>query len=154
MSCRAGWNFHPSTSGGSFSSSKQAAPCMQARITCAHSFYLGIDDFGLNWLPILVSVLIFVIHFKLVIFFYQHIIYFLLSLSDSLSLSLIFHIFCPAIGIISLQLDFKEFNCKELLCSAPISISSNCQINLGKVKRFGLAPNFWNWIWLNRIVLD
>ena len=141
MSCRAGWIFHPSTSLGSFSSSKQAAPCMQARITCAHSFYLDIDDFGLKWLPILVSVLIFVIHFKLVKFFIN------ISLTSFflfliLSLSIIFHIFCPAIGIISLQLDFKEFNCKELLCSAPISISSNCQINLGKVKRFGLVPNF------------
>ena len=31
---------------GSFGSSKQAAPCMQARIIRAHLFYLGIDDFG------------------------------------------------------------------------------------------------------------
>ena len=44
-SCRDGWIFHPSTSSGSFGSSKQAAPCMQARITLAHLFYLGIDDF-------------------------------------------------------------------------------------------------------------
>ena len=47
MSCRAGWIFHPSTSSGSFGSSKQAAPCMQARVTCAQSFCLGIDDFAL-----------------------------------------------------------------------------------------------------------
>ena len=46
-SCRAGWIFHPSISSGSFGSSKQAAPCMQARITLAHLFYLGIDDFDL-----------------------------------------------------------------------------------------------------------
>ena len=45
-SCRAGWIFHPSTSLGSFGSSKLAALCMQARITCTHSFYLGIDDFA------------------------------------------------------------------------------------------------------------
>ena len=44
-SCRAGWIFHPSTSSGSFSSSKQAAPYMQARITHAYPFYLGIDYF-------------------------------------------------------------------------------------------------------------
>ena len=44
MSCRAGWIFHPSTSSGSFGSSKQATPCMQARIMCIQSFYLGIDD--------------------------------------------------------------------------------------------------------------
>ena len=49
MSCRAGWIFHPATSLGSFGSSKIAALCMQARKTHAHSFYLGIDDFG-NWL--------------------------------------------------------------------------------------------------------
>ena len=48
MSCRAGWIFHPSTSFGSFSSSKLAALCMQARIMWAHSFYLGIDDFVSN----------------------------------------------------------------------------------------------------------
>ena len=45
-SCRADWIIHPSTSLGSFGSSKQAAPCMQARIKCSHLFYLGIDDFG------------------------------------------------------------------------------------------------------------
>ena len=39
-SCRAGWIFHPSTSFGSFGSSRQAAPCIQAIITCANSFYL------------------------------------------------------------------------------------------------------------------
>ena len=44
---RAGWIFHPSTSLGSFGSHKQASLCMQARNTHAHSFYLGIDDFGL-----------------------------------------------------------------------------------------------------------
>ena len=48
MSCRAGWIFHPSMSLGSFGSSKPAALCMQATITCAHSFYLGIDDF--DWI--------------------------------------------------------------------------------------------------------
>ena len=37
---RAGWIFHPSTSSGSIGSYKQAAPCMQARKTHAHSFYL------------------------------------------------------------------------------------------------------------------
>ena len=45
-SCRAGWIFHPSMSSGSFGSSKQATPCIQARIMCAHSFYLCIDDFA------------------------------------------------------------------------------------------------------------
>ena len=45
MSCRDSCIFHPSTSSGSFGSSKQAAPCMQARIMLAHLFYLGIDDF-------------------------------------------------------------------------------------------------------------
>ena len=44
-SCRAGWIFHPSTSLGSFGSSKQATPCMQAKIM---SVLLGIDDFG-SW---------------------------------------------------------------------------------------------------------
>ena len=48
MSCRAGWIFHPSMSLGSFGSSKQAAPCMRARIMCANLFYLVIDDFA--WL--------------------------------------------------------------------------------------------------------
>ena len=45
ISYRAGWNFYLSTSLGIFRSSKQAAPCMQARIMRAHLFYLGIDDF-------------------------------------------------------------------------------------------------------------
>ena len=45
---RAGWIFHPSTSLGSFGSYKQAAPCMQARKTHNHLFYLGIDDF--DWI--------------------------------------------------------------------------------------------------------
>ena len=45
---RAGWIFHPSTSLGSFGSYKQAALYMQARKMHAHSFYLGIDDFGLH----------------------------------------------------------------------------------------------------------
>ena len=44
---RAGWIFHPSMSLGSFGSYKQAAPCMQARKTHAHSVYLDIDDFDL-----------------------------------------------------------------------------------------------------------
>ena len=49
-SCRAGWSyvihgrleFHPSMSSGS---SMIAAPCIQARLTHAHLFYLGIEDF-------------------------------------------------------------------------------------------------------------
>ena len=45
---RAGWIFHPSMSLGSFGSYKQAAPCMQARKMHTHSFYLGIDDFGVH----------------------------------------------------------------------------------------------------------
>ena len=44
-SCRAGGIFHPSISLGSFGSSKQATPCMEARIMHAHLFYLGIDYF-------------------------------------------------------------------------------------------------------------
>ena len=39
MSCRAGWIFNPSMSLGSFGSSKQAAPCIRARMTHAHLFY-------------------------------------------------------------------------------------------------------------------
>ena len=37
-SCRAGLSFHPSMSSGS---SKQAIPCIRARIMLTHSFYLG-----------------------------------------------------------------------------------------------------------------
>ena len=51
-SCRAGWSyiihgrleFHLSMSSGS---SMIAALCIQARLTHAHSFYLGIDDFAM-----------------------------------------------------------------------------------------------------------
>ena len=40
-SCRAGWIFHTSMSLGSFGSSMQATPSIQARIIRAHQLYLG-----------------------------------------------------------------------------------------------------------------
>ena len=52
MSCRASWIFHPSASLGSFGSSKQAAQCIQARIMCAHLFYLVLYilwSFSMHW---------------------------------------------------------------------------------------------------------